>query len=112
MTLIPADFATGPLKTALIDTAAASGDTEVVAAVSGKEIVVHHYHLLAAAAVSVEFQDTAVGAISGLYPLTAAAFVSSGFKREGWFRTTAGEALDINASTTVQVGGMILYTEE
>lgn len=103
------------MKTAVI-TASASGATQLVAAVAGKRIRVLHYRLMASGAVSVKFQSASTD-ITGLMPFAANGGISAGapsiipagliFE----FQTEPGEALNINLSGAVAVGGYMLYQE-
>lgn len=87
-----------------------SGSTSVVAAVAGKKIVVLRYVLAAAGAVNVKFVD-ATGDLTGLFPLAEAGDgLDPGTEPLGHFQTRIGEALSINLSGAVVVGGHLMYT--
>jgi hypothetical protein len=90
--------------------ASSSGNTAVVAAVSGKRIVVVAHKILANAAVNVKWQSASTD-ITGLSYLAANGGEVLPYNPAGWFRTTAGEALNINLSGAVAVGGHITYFE-
>lgn len=91
-------------------TASALGVTEIVAAVAGKSIVVVSYVLVANGAVNVKFQShTTPTDLTGLLYLAANGGVVAGFNQQGWFRTISGQALDINLSAAVAVGGHLNY---
>lgn len=91
-------------------TASSSGATTLVAAVSSKKIRVVALSLVANAAVNVKFQSHVAGDISGLYYLAANGGMVLPASQYGWFETTAGEALDINLSGAIPVGGSLVYT--
>ena len=99
-----------PVKYAYVD-ATGSGNTEVVAAVSGKKIRVLGVHVHAITAVTVHLEsattqissDAAVGATSG--------WVENVSLPYGWFETVAGAALNINLSGAVATGINIVYLE-
>lgn len=93
-------------KYAVISTSA-SGDTTLVAAVSGKRIKVVEFALTRAAAVNMKFRSATTD-ITGLFYNGAA----PGFNPLGHFRTAVGELLAINLSAAVGVGGYIVYVEE
>jgi hypothetical protein len=91
-----------------IITASASGNTQVVAAQSGKKILVIAYTLLSNGTVNVKFQSATTD-ISGLKYLIANTGLVCGDLEKGWFETAAGEALNINLSGNVAVGGELVY---
>lgn len=93
--------------------ASSSGANTVVSAVTSKKIRVLAAKLVANAAVNAKWQshDTPTD-LTGL-----SYFGAQGdgevlpFNPVGWFETVAGEALDINLSGAVAVGGHITYVE-
>lgn len=90
--------------------ASAPGATQVVAAVASKQIRVLSYVLIANGTVNVKFQShVAPTDLTGLLYLVANTGASSGFSPLGLFQTVAGEALDINLSGGIAVGGHIAY---
>lgn len=91
--------------------ASSSGDNTIVAAVTSKKIRVLSYTLMANAAVNAKWQSSVAGDKSGLLYLAANGGVSSGFCPLGHFETVAGEALELNLSGAVAVGGHITYVE-
>jgi hypothetical protein len=92
--------------------ASASGATTVVAAVTSKKIRVLSYVLVANAAVNTKFQSHVTPTdLTGLEYLGSNGGVSAGFSPAGHFETVAGEALDINLSGAVAVGGHLTYIE-
>jgi hypothetical protein len=92
--------------------ASASGATQVVAAVTSKKIRVLGYVLVASAAVNAKFQSHVTPTDkTGLLYLGANGGVSAPFSPVGQFETVAGEALDINLSGGVAVGGHLTYIE-
>lgn len=94
------------VKYAAISTSA-SGDTTVVAAVTGKRIKVVDYVLTRASAVNMKWR-------SGMTDITGLLYngAAPGFNPVGHFRTAVGELLAINLSAAVGVGGHITYVEE
>jgi hypothetical protein len=92
--------------------ASASGVTTIVAAPVAATLVIRVIYvvLVANGAVNVKFQShTAPTDISGLFYLAAnGGFVLPG-NEYGWFATKPGEALDINLSGAVAVGGALGY---
>jgi len=102
-------FNTPTRKYALID-ANSSGNTQVVAAVSGKRIRVVAYALVASAAVNVQFRSGSTTNLTGPMRLVEAGGVAHAFEG-GLFQTNVGESLNINLSANVQVGGYVVYEE-
>jgi len=88
--------------------ASSSGNTQVIAAQSGKRIRVIAYNLMAAGSVNVKF-NSASTKISGLKYLIANTGMVCGDLEKGWFETASGEALNINLSASVAVEGEIVY---
>lgn len=86
------------------------GNTQVVAAVPTKRIVVVAYAVVAAGAVSVEFRSGTTTPITGTMRFVEAGGIAHQFSG-GLFRTATGEALNINLSAPVQVGGYVVYLE-
>lgn len=75
-----------------------------------KKIRVLKLSLVAGGAVSVKFQSAANDK-TGLLPLAANGGVADSFCPVGLFETNAGEALNINLSGAVAVGGYLTYVE-
>lgn len=98
-------------KFAKISTSA-SGATTVVAAVASKKLRVLRWDLVASAAVNVKWQSHVTPTdLSGLYEFAANGGISAPFCPVGHFETVSGEALDINLSGAVTVGGTLTYVE-
>jgi hypothetical protein len=92
--------------------ATASGNTQVVAATAGKKVRTLKYSLSASAAANVYFATSTGGtAISSTkYLAGAGAGIGASFCPFGLFAdTTSGDALEINLSTTANVGVDVLY---
>ena len=93
-------------------TASSSGVTNIIAAVSSKHLRVLALQLTANAAVNVKWQSHVTPTdITGLAYLAANGGYVLPYNPLGWFQTVAGEALDINLSGAVAVGGSITYVE-
>lgn len=94
--------------------ASSSGDNTIVAAVTGKKIRVQNYTILAAGAVSITWKSGST-AISGAMPLAAnggmapSAGTATATGLDGVLQTAGGEALVLNLSAAVAVGGHIRY---
>lgn len=90
------------------------GDNTIIAAVTGKRIRVHAYELSAAGAVTAKWKDGASTDLTGPLALAAAGASADAVERtndaDGIFQTTAGNALVLNLSAAVVVGGFIDYT--
>lgn len=92
--------------------ASSSGATQVVAAVTLKKIRVIGVVLLVNAAVNVKFQShTTPTDLTGLAYLGDKGGFAPGYLPKGHFETLIGEALDINLSGAVAVGGWLIYLE-
>lgn len=93
--------------------ASASGVTTIVALVAAKKLRVLGLKITANGAVNVKWQSHVTPTdLTGLSYFAAA---GDGevipFSPVGWFETVAGEALDINLSGAVAVGGHLVYVE-
>lgn len=91
--------------------ASSSGANTLVAAVTGKKIKIINFIISASGAVNFKFQSHVTPTdITGLFYL-AAAGSSIGASNDfvGWGATLVGEALDINLSGAVAVGGVLHY---
>jgi len=92
--------------------ASASGATTIVALVASKRIRVLSLQLLANAAVNIKWQSHVTPTdLTGLAYMAANGGYVLGYNPKGWFQTVAGEALDINLSGAVAVGGSLTYVE-
>lgn len=90
--------------------ASASGVTTIVALVSSKKIRVVAMQLVANAAVNIKWQSHVTPTdLTGLAYLAANGGYVFGYNPAGWFQTISGEALDINLSAAVAVGGSLTY---
>lgn len=87
----------------------ASGNTTIVAAVPGFNIIVLGYLLVAAAAVSVAFEDGDGLIVSGPYPISATGGNAPAVHPFGQFVIKSGSALVLNLSAAVLVGGHLSY---
>jgi hypothetical protein len=93
-----------------------SGSNTLVAAVASKQIRVLAFALMGGGTVTAAFgsDDGAptptVTPITGGFALVANTQVVAGFNPVGWFETVAGEALDLDLSGAVAVGGCLVYT--
>lgn len=90
--------------------ASASGATTIVAAVAGKAIYVVRYSLSANGTVNVNLQShTTTSTATGLHYLVQYMPAGGGYCPCGIFATAVGEALDINLSAAIAVGGELTY---
>lgn len=90
--------------------AASSGATEVVAAVASKKIRVLQYNFMSNGTVDVKFQSASTDK-TGLYYTVANTGLSAPFSPIGYFETAAGEALNVNLSGNIAIGGVLAYVE-
>lgn len=95
-----------------IVTASASGATTIVAAVTSKKIRVLAVEIIANGTVNAKWQSHITPTdLTGLAYLVANAGYVLPFSPCGWFETVSGEALDINLSAAIAVGGSVVYIE-
>lgn len=88
----------------------ASGVTNIVAAASKLVIRVLAVNIVANGAVNVKWQSHVTPTdLTGLAYLAANGGYILPYNEAGWFQTIAGEALDINLSAAIAVGGSITY---
>lgn len=102
-------FSTPTRKYALISTSSPN-NTQVVAAVSGKRIRVVAYAVVASGTVNVQFRSGDNTNLTGSMRLVEAGGIAHAFDG-GLFQTAVGEALHINLSAPVAVGGYVVYEE-
>lgn len=94
---------------AVINTSA-SGDAQVVAAVSGRAIRVTQYTVVNAAAQQVFFRSGSGGtALTGPMPFGLNGGTASAFNPNGLFQTAVGAGLFINLSAANLCGGHLEY---
>jgi hypothetical protein len=92
--------------------ASSSGANTIVAAVTSKKIRVLAYTLIANAAVNAKFQSAVTPTDkTGLLYLAANTGASPAYSPVGHFETIAGEALSLNLSAAIAVGGHLTYIE-
>lgn len=90
--------------------ASASGVTNIVALTGGKMIRVIAWEVKVNAAVNFKWQSHVAGDITGLYYNSGQGDgVARALNQFGYFQTAVGEALDINLSGAVAVGGSLVY---
>jgi hypothetical protein len=93
-------------------TASSSGGNTVVSAVGGKKIRVLKWSLSFSGTVNIKWQShTTPTDITGLHYGVANATAGGAYCPLGHFQTVTGEALDINLSGAVAVGGELTYVE-
>lgn len=92
--------------------ASTTGLTTIVAAVASRKIRVVRWSLVCSAAVNVKWQSQ-VGPtdLTGLHYFAVNGGISEPYCKVGHFETIAGEALSINLSGNVPVGGSLTYIE-
>lgn len=91
--------------------ASASGSNSIVAAVTGKKIRVLQFSLIANGTVNAKFRSAAATDKTGLYYLVANSGLAPPFCPLGLFETTSGEALTLDLSAAIAVGGQLVYVE-
>jgi len=88
--------------------ASASGDNEIVDAVAGKKIRVLRWGFAAGGDVTAKWRSGSTD-LTGPRPLTKYAAAGGAPSPWGLFETAAGEALNLNLSAAVAVGGELTY---
>lgn len=91
--------------------ASSSGNTAVVAAVTSKKIRVLGFCFTVNGAVNVKWQSATTDKTGLFYGDAAGKGKVLPFSPVGWFETASGEALNINLSGNVAVGGELMYVE-
>lgn len=89
-----------------------SGDTTVVAAVSGARICVYEFLAFTATAQTVDIRSASTSLIGAGFALQDAGSIFFGNSGRFHFCTTAGEALVVNQSGNIQLSGRALYRVE
>lgn len=92
--------------------ASSSGDNVVVAAVTGKKIQVIAFYLVASGTVNAKWRSgtTDIGGL--MYDVASSGIMVSAINPDGrrpWHETAAGQALNLNLSGAVAVGGQVVY---
>lgn len=90
-------------------TASSNGDNTVVAAVAGKRILVLQYNVMANGTVNAKWKDGASVDITGLGYYVANTGKVVPFSPMGWMVTGVGNALVLNLSAGIAVGGELGY---
>ena len=89
-----------------------SGDHTIITPHYGRRIRVVQCALIAHGDVYVYFRSGAGGdAITGSISMTNNTGYVMPFSDVGWFQTDEGEALEINLSAAIYVGGVLAYVE-
>lgn len=90
-----------------------SGANTIVAAVTSKKIRVIAWEVVVNAAVNFKWQSHVTPTdLTGLYYMSGqGGGVARAFNPVGYFETVAGEALDLNLSGAIAVGGSLVYVE-
>lgn len=98
------------IKDAVVD-ASASGANELVAAVTGKRIVLLQFACVSNGTVNIKFQSGTTDLSKLFYLVANVGFVLPMSSTHGWVTTAAGSALNLNLSGAVAVGGALSYIE-
>lgn len=89
-----------------------SGDNTIVSLVSDKKIRVLSWDLISNGIVNVKWKSSSTTELTGLYYLIANTGIAKSFTELGfYFETSIGEALVLNLSAAIAVGGSINYVE-
>ncbi len=108
---LPVDVYSRYLSKQAVVSVSAAGATDVVAAVTGKEIVVTSFYLVAAGTLDVTWLSGAV-ARSGAIPLIANTGLGlAGTNEAPLLWTAAGAALRLNLQFAIRVTGGLVYYE-
>lgn len=85
-----------------------SGVNEIIAAVTGKRVLVHRLFLVCAGTTNLTFKRGTT-ALSGAVPMATNGGITFDITGEPWFTTNSAEAFNIESSNGVQVSGTIYY---
>ena len=99
----------GIISNAKIDFSA-SGDTAVIAGVSGRRIYVFRLYFILGAATNITFKNGST-ALTGAMPFLANGFMILDPTQVPWHQTDLGAAFNINSSNAVQVSGSIGFIQ-
>lgn len=88
-----------------------SGNNEVVAAVTGKKIRVLAWDVSPSDTVNFKWRSASTDITGLYYAANAGNGVARAFNPVGYFETASDEALNINLSGAVAVGGSVVYVE-
>jgi hypothetical protein len=90
----------------------ASGDTTLVAAVTGSRVIIWRLFLWANGSVNVTFKDTGGAILIGPIAMTAGTSFELKLRYPSfpWIYTTVSTGFVLNLSGAVQVSGSLLYT--
>ena len=98
-------------RTALVISAASSGNNTLLAANSIGFIRVHSFTIVAASAVNVRFESGADGtALTGVMTLAQGIPMVVNLEREGHFQTASNVLLNLELSGAVLVSGFLTYS--
>lgn len=100
----------GAIPKRAVISAAASGDNTVVAAVPNKSIRVIDYSAISAGTVTTKWRSGSTD-ISGPMPLVANSQARTDNTATGVLETVPGQALVLNLSAAIAVGGHLTYVE-
>ena len=101
----------GEIKYAIVDEAT-SGNNTLVAAVSGKKILLLSCMMIAAGSVNIRFEDGAGGtALSGQMNVTTNSGFTAPFNPGGWCVTSVNTLLNLELSAAISVDGFLSYVE-
>jgi hypothetical protein len=94
--------------TGKVTVSSSSGQKAVVAAVSGKKILVLSVIVTTDTAQIIKFQSASTD-ITASHPVAASGGFVLPYNPCGWFETIVSQALNINLSTTSSLGATIVY---
>ena len=100
------------VKRVPIEVTSLNGNATLIAAVSGKRIMILHAMLVASAAGKIKIQDGAGGtSIIGGAPVDARSGYNTGYDPKGVGIGTANTIVNLNTSVSMDVGGFLTYVE-
>lgn len=104
-------YVNAPIQYASIS-ASSSGSNTIVSGVANKRIYVVSYVLVAASAVTAQWQSSTGSAnLTGAMPLAANGGVGGSYNQSGHFKTAIGDSLILNLGSGVQVSGHMSYVQ-
>lgn len=100
----------GTLKEVDINVAV-SGDTVLLAGVSGQRIKVYRWYAQAAGVQVLTFKGSGGAALRRPFTFASGAILFQDYDTQPWFMTAAGEGLTLGLSANVQLFGCLYYLQ-
>lgn len=96
--------------TPVVINSASSGLNTLVAGAGGKTVRLYRLVLFVGGATNLTFEDSSTP-LSGPIPMNAGGSIILDYSGDPWYTTAAGDALNINSSSAVQLSGTAYYVQ-